>query len=337
MMDSYISGDSEHGSRSRQKYNEAKIETNVKATRPESSKAESISSTVSSRNFDIEYPKSPKGDMNPPIIFNSTGSSKYLHKKFKRIASTVIEDAYDKFKPNANGESISDIGQLNLNKRCQEILTNNSNVIELNNREILVNCVCCQNSINIQGYGTANDGNTFCAECFVDNSDISVSNITKASVQPSKWVPNETDAADHLEKFKVDNSSSLIVVSPLHQKTNKPYKNDSSCDENRVKTNSIHSTEPQHLKENLVKVVAFDYSAKDLRANTIGSQISGNDNKSTSRHICTLCQFSCSKVSILRKHVSRTHANQMPYSSDAEGIIRSKFSRQCRYMIDMNI
>lgn len=322
MRNIHFSGDSEHGSRSRQKHNEAKIETNVKATHPESSKAESMSSTVSSRNFDIEYPKSPKADMNPPIIFNSTGSSKYLHKKFKRIASTVIEDSSDKIKPNANGESISVIsGQLHMNEQCQE---------RLNSREILVNCVRCQNPINVQSYGTTNDGNSFCVECYANNSNISVSNITKESVQPSRSISNETDSIDLLDKFKVDNLSSLIAVSPLQQKTNKPYEYDSSCDENRVKTNSIHSTEPQHLKENLVKGVAFDYSVKELRSNTISGLISGNDNNSTSRNFCTFCQFSCSKISILRKHVSRTHANQKPYSSNTEGIIRSNFSRQCR-------
>lgn len=336
-MDFDFSDDSEHGSRSRQKHNETKIETNVKTTRPESSKAESMSSTVSSKNFDIEYLKSPKGDMNPPIIFNSTSSSKYLHKKFKRIASTVIEDSSDRVKPNANGESISDIGPLHMNERWLERLTNNSNVIELSNREISVNCVCGQDPINDPSYGTTNDGKSFCAECFADNSNIPVSNITKASVQPSRSVSNETNSIDHLDKFKVDNSSSLIAVSPLQQKTNKPYEYDSPCDENRVKTNSIHSTEPQDLKENLVEGVTFDYSAKELRANTISGQISGNDNDSTSRHLCTLCQFSCSKISILRKHISRTHANQKPYCLDAESTIRSNSSRQCRYMRNMKI
>lgn len=341
MMDSHFSGDSENVSRSRQKHNDSKIETNIEATRPESSKAESMSSTVSSRNFDIEYQKSSKEDMNPPTIFNNTGSSKYLHKKFKRIASTVIEDSCDKIKPNANGESTSDIGQLHMNEQCQERLTNNSNVIELNNREISVNCVHCQNPIvsvaNVQNYGTMNDGNSFCAECFAVNSNISFSNIRKKSVQPSRSVSNETDSTDHSDKFKVDNSSNLIAASLLQQKTNKRYEHDSSCDENRVKTNSIHSIEPQNLKENLVKGVAFNYSVKELRANTISDQISANDNHSTSRHLCTLCQFSCSKIPILRKHVSRTHANQKPYSSNADGLIRSNFSRQCRYMIDMKI
>lgn len=326
-MDCRFSDDSDHGNRSRQKHNEAKIESNVKATCPESSKAKSMSSTVSSRNFDIEYPKSPKGDMNPPIIFNNAASSKYLHKKFKRIASTVIEDTCDKIKPNTNGESISVIGQLHINEQCQERLTNNSNVIVINSREILVNCVRCQNPINVQKYGTRNDVNSFCAECFGNNSNISVSNITKASVEPSRSVTNETDSMDHLDKFKVDSSSSLIAVSPLQQKTNKP-----SCDENTVKTSSIHSTEPQYLKENLIKGFPFDYSAKELRANTISGQISENDNTSASRHLCTLCQFSSSKISILRKHISRTHANQKPYASNVEGIIRSNFSRQCRYV-----
>lgn len=45
-----------------------------------------MSSTVSSRN--IGFTQSSQPEMNPPILFDGSGSSNYLHKKFKRFASS---------------------------------------------------------------------------------------------------------------------------------------------------------------------------------------------------------------------------------------------------------
>lgn len=49
-----------------------------------------MSSTVSSRN--IGFTQSSKPDMNPPIPFDGSSSLNYLHKKFKRFASSDSQD-----------------------------------------------------------------------------------------------------------------------------------------------------------------------------------------------------------------------------------------------------
>lgn len=43
-----------------------------------------------------------KESTSPPNIFNNSNSLKYLHKKFKRVASAIIEEHCDKIKANAN-------------------------------------------------------------------------------------------------------------------------------------------------------------------------------------------------------------------------------------------
>lgn len=49
-----------------------------------------MSSTISSRN--IGFTQSTQPEMNPPILFDGSGSSNYLHKKFKRFATMVNKD-----------------------------------------------------------------------------------------------------------------------------------------------------------------------------------------------------------------------------------------------------
>lgn len=65
-----------------------------------------ISLAVSSRDSHIipnlECQKITHTESSPPDIFNNSSSLKYLHKKFKRVASTVIEDNCVKFSTNVN-------------------------------------------------------------------------------------------------------------------------------------------------------------------------------------------------------------------------------------------
>lgn len=50
-----------------------------------------MSSTISSRNIGFTE-SSQQSEMNPPILFDGSGSSNYLHKKFKRFTSSIDED-----------------------------------------------------------------------------------------------------------------------------------------------------------------------------------------------------------------------------------------------------
>lgn len=72
----------------------------------------SMSSTVSSQDghtvSDIECQKSIHKESSPPNIFNNSSSLKYLHKKFKRVASAVIEDNCEKVKTNSNANILTE-------------------------------------------------------------------------------------------------------------------------------------------------------------------------------------------------------------------------------------
>lgn len=69
----------------------------------------SVSLAVSSRDSHIisnlECQKITQNESSPPDLFNNSSSLKYLHKKFKRVASTVIEDNCAKVNTNVNNTS----------------------------------------------------------------------------------------------------------------------------------------------------------------------------------------------------------------------------------------
>lgn len=84
-----------------------------------------MSSTISSRS--IGFTESSQPEMNPPILFDGSGSSNYLHKKFKRFtSSSVNEDRVNckRCQKPINGQ-ISCIEEMD--SFCSECRTENSN------------------------------------------------------------------------------------------------------------------------------------------------------------------------------------------------------------------
>lgn len=61
-----------------------------------------ITSNDSHANSAVECQKITHKESSPPNLFNNSSGLKYLHKKFKRAASTVIEDICDKVKTNVD-------------------------------------------------------------------------------------------------------------------------------------------------------------------------------------------------------------------------------------------
>lgn len=101
-LSSLFSDDSDQGWRNRQRQNEAhnrKISANQVN---EASMSSTVSSHESHANSAVECQKNTHKESSPPNIFNNSSGLKYLHKKFKRVASAVIEDICDKVKTNAD-------------------------------------------------------------------------------------------------------------------------------------------------------------------------------------------------------------------------------------------
>lgn len=317
-------------------------------------------------HFDVDYPKSQQNEMTPPIIFNSTSSSKYLHKKFKRIASTVIEDNNcDKIEPNVNnqlvedfrfyGGAITDCGKLHINEQCQDRLTNHKSNDKLNSRDGFVNCVRCQRPFK---YDEKILREMLCSNCCVDNNVSAqafdqnclnlrrdaICDVSKVSIQSSRSSTSAPSSVGteliNLIENRNQNMISLLynneTLSPLLQKTNKPYGYDPMLDESRVKINSIHSTVPQNFKENFGKTSAMDYTVRELRASTINSGGNSGYNATATnennRHVCTMCQFICNTKSKLLRHMRAQHNNEKPYPTGAELKIR-----HYRYVCTMDL
>lgn len=184
----YIPDDSE-GWRGRQKQNEAHNRKILASDMNEASMSSAAASTNDSHT-DVECQKATHKESSPPNIFNNSSSLKYLHKKFKRVASAIIEEHCDKVKANANANlllttsslsstessSLKYDAALNLNGEVMTttpampvtaVQSSHINESETNSQDVVVDattatvatrCIQCRKSL---------DGrrNRFCNEC----------------------------------------------------------------------------------------------------------------------------------------------------------------------------
>lgn len=257
-------------------------------------------------------------ESSPPNIFNNTlGSLRYLHKKFKRVASAIVEENCEKVKTNANSTaspSKSDPPQcapLNLNGDTFAVQSH------INETSQAAACMQCRKSLNDRQH-------KFCIECnpeLINASakyghgvlnEFSKQNVgtRSTSLQAHK---HETDLLDNLlsNKCKSDNSFRMINVSPLLQKPNKYC--DQLTEELRPKLHfssvagDNSGAAPQHFKENVVKA---QHAFQALHTAT----------KPSSSVVAT-------KSSVRRKH------NERPYSCAPCGIgfkSRAQYQKHCR-------
>lgn len=292
-----------------------------------------ISLAVSSRDSHIipnlECQKITHTESSPPDIFNNSSSLKYLHKKFKRVASTAIEDNCVKISTNVNktltecaskfdativnGEAFTvasaaaadddnnvTITQSHINKPE----TNNSNVIEKYSESINVPAKRDQKLVNNESVNKNR----------VIGVDLSGSSchLPKENVQQSRKIQATTDFSDDINKCK--NDGSFIRGSTIN------------CVSLPEDFRTIAKTSGgllQNFDENLVQNVQYNLSTHSANANI------------NSKSVCSSSNIETCRVSVTRKPSVRRKTNERPYQCATCGIelkSKSQLYKHCRFV-----
>lgn len=292
----------------------------------------SMSSTISSQDSHVisavECRKVTHKESSPPNIFNNSSGLKYLHKKFKRVASTVIEDICDKVKTNAyinqtpvySASKDSDASvRHNSNGEAPAASSNavavsvqsHINESEKNSQDIVAKCIQCRKSLEEQQHKFCNEcnpelinasakyghgvlRNEFSSKQNVSGSNTRGDGTAMVAVQPAHK-QYETKFLDSLNTCKNVRSPKPMdwLDLPLQQKTN--YKFDPYAEDFRTKTNLIADSVPQNFKENLLR------GAHNLSAQTLNASTSPKNVESISA--CT-----SNKSPVRRKHLDRPNS-----------------------------
>lgn len=339
----FFSDESDQGWRSRQPLTRPS-EANTRRMQTNDMNEASMSSAVSSQDDPVvsvvECQKSTQKESSPPNIFNNTSSLKYLHKKFKRVASAIIEDNCEKIKTNINVNKSAEntlkcnsASRQNLNgESSATIVQSHINESKTNSQEFIGKCMHCQmltddqrhkfcekcnpeltNATAKYGYGVQRN------EFHIRNGDANFGAVaaTSTTIQTNKQY--ESDLKESPNKSKNDCLIRVVTVSPLQQKTNYEYES-STVEDFRTKSIQIASSVPQNFKENSIKGAQHDHSVQYPNPNACSKVIGGG----------------AGSVSVANKRLARRKSSDRPYPCTTCGIefkSRSQYYKHCRFVI----
>lgn len=282
----FIPDDSDQGWRGRQRQQNEAHSRKI-ATTNDMNEASMSSAAVpkSESHADVECQKITHKESCPPNIFNNSSSLKYLHKKFKRVASAVIEENCEKVRTSL----LHALGETTSNSAASAVQSSHINDIVSNSQEIAIvtaKCAQCRKSLDERQH-------KFCNECNPElmnaaakyghgvlrnefsKHDVvadlrTVSTRISAGIQLTAHKQYDTDSIDNLSKCKNDSSIRVITVSPLQQqKTNKHYEYDALADDYRTKVNQMAiGNVPHNFKENLIKGAQFELAIQTAHVST---------------------------------------------------------------------
>lgn len=368
-----LTDDSDHGWRGRQKQNETQIRNRILAN--ELNEAAMSSTIVSSSPqqqpqqqqqqqpqghtvSNVECQKSTHKESSPPNIFNNSSSLKYLHKKFKRVASAVIEDNCEKVKTNSNANILAGSSPLLVHSSLvlhsgvangeisARAVQSHINESETNSQEFVARCVQCRKSLDDRQHKFCNEcnleliskynhvglkthvtcsGNFAIAAATVAvataaaaATDLRTDGMRISTVQPT-FKPYEMDFVNNISKHETDRLIRIKTVSPLQQKTNKRYEYDAVVQEiPDIRAKS--GVAAHNFKENFIKVPQIaDLSVQSVSTSSkIDDGGAGNSGSSAS---------AANKSSVRRKNCDR------PYPCVTCGLefkSRSLANKHCR-------
>lgn len=236
------------------------------------------------------------------VSFNN--DQKYLHKKFKRIASATIDSTHTNNNNNNNQElannllnhtkstgvttEIPQLPQLPYeNSSSLRISTtnnfssannsshpmNNNNLI--NNFKVVQNHTTTSHSKNVPQVMTA-----------YENYIITKEKLTHHQVQQMDAAKTQSDSFVHTS------------INNNHNKNSKKYENP---------PNGLM----QVSEAPCTSVMSFNVTSNHLQS-TSPSNASMDGHSTPGRHVCPFCQLVCTKPSVLEKHI-RAHTNERPY------------------------
>lgn len=278
---------------------------------------ESISVTLSSRGSHVtvnaDSQKAIYKESSPPNLFNNSISLKYLHKKFKRIASAVTEDSYDKVKtdvntnhetlettmvtPTATKNTMMDMKASQFVLTAQNFMNGENsmaidvqshiNKSEMNSQAVAAKCIQCRRLLDDQQskacYGcnlellnmSAKYDHDLLKNEYCKTNASSFDDFKVSGPNTSSCMSYDTDSTDDLNKSKIDRSSNIISKSLSEQNTSNEY--ELTATDLRIKSSTMEATTPlQHFKENFIHDANLDQSAKRVNTSTSSKNIGNN-------------------------------------------------------------
>lgn len=250
----------------------------------------SMSSTVSSQDghtvSDIECQKSTHKESSPPNTFNNSSSLKYLHKKFKRVASAVIEDNCEKVKTNSNANiltessskyeappfalssssssSSSSSHSANGGETPANAVQLHINESETNSQEFVAKCVRCRKKLDNRHQKLCNECNHLYASARVRPDVQTIDLANKPHVTSAITVAPVAMAGTHMCSLSAD-----VTRIPTVQTTYKPYDMDfvNSIRKHDYELIRIKTVSPLQQKTN--KRQDYDTLGQDIRTRVI--------------------------------------------------------------------
>lgn len=303
-------------------------------------------------------------ESSPPNIFNNSSSLKYLHKKFKRVASAVIEENCDKVKTNTNANlssteisskydaaslllaskatatttALSHNGETTIKTPANAVQLSHINESETNSQDFDAVAELMRNAAKRHGPDVL---------CRMPQSEFSKHNVgatDSTRIQTTTTIhashkQYENDLIDSLSKCKDNNSTRLIGTPLQQQKTNKHYEND--------------TTMPAAMAAVTMAPISKDFRTKVIQLSTAATATDTNApqnfkenlNKSVQIHFSgsaenmRIPQYASgsSVPSTSNKSFVRRKTSERPYpcvTCGSEFKTRSQYYKHCRYVLD---
>lgn len=326
----HFSDDSDQGWRGRQKQQIAQSremvenERNVTNMSSSSSSSSSISSTssaipIANSHANDECQKIIHKESSPPNIFNNSSSLKYLHKKFKRVASAVIDEnncdkvrtlhannlfttdnplKYDAatlqlLKHNLNGETM-------LMNPISAVQSSHINESETNSQDVIVidtvKCLQCRKSLDERQHS-----NKFCNEC---NTEIMNAAVKYGhGVLRNEFNKNDIDhrRSGAVTRTAAAAAAALAATVNVQHSSHKQYDTEFIDSLGKLKNDSsirIITVSPlQQQKTNKHYELAEDFRSKIHQLSTIGNlpHKENSQHRTTNKH--DLSVYSINNVS----------------------------------------
>lgn len=229
----------------------------------------------------------------PTADTNSWNNARYLHKKFKRLASTTDVDslvAAESQSLNAAGSSASsEAGSERAQIRTTSLSSSSSSA--------------STSSISPPPATTPS-----AASAVTNNEQITF----------AKTLANGETHTSPIATNIVKYTGALADISGKLEI--KSYNNDTSAQQ----------LDMEQLPQTMLQLLESQHSQSGVNSNnsTLPSTVAAN----TGRYVCPYCNLNCTKPSVLQKHI-RAHTNERPYPCDICGIAfktNSNYYKHCR-------
>lgn len=259
---------------------------------------------------------------------NKSSDLKYLHKKFKRIASATIDD--DAI-PLVENNLVKNLSVKTLN----QLTSTNQPVVSINGHLLLENehgpLTHGDANFNFQATPSVSPYRglyTYEARPTTINrssdSDINLTCDLSRKKLSANVLCDREQKNNHINNNNINISLSptrTVSVSPINLLTN--HQRAAAKQQHQSRFHTGATTFKQYPQEFYTNQIEHPDSTKkcvqtnvnisnDELVMTITANMKNNASNAPGRHVCPFCQLNCTKPSVLRKHI-RAHTNERPY------------------------